>query len=162
MKRSNFEVCSKYSERAIRFLSELALDYYNESAKVERHETDIDRIQDSNPCLTREMMVDPLEVESGDDVTRGTVLIESVDVALSRSKKERTSVEAFLTEVWQETEAEALVFLVQYSLMQGVSMHGDEAIKAVKDELVAIIDKAVGEPTRWKDVPAEVTRKITY
>ena len=36
VKRSNFEVCSKYSERAIKFLSELALEDYNMSAAVER------------------------------------------------------------------------------------------------------------------------------
>ena len=42
VKRSNFEVCPKYSERAIRFLVNLALEDYRKSEKVNRHETDID------------------------------------------------------------------------------------------------------------------------
>ena len=48
LKRSNFEVCQKYSERAIRFLVELAMEDNKKSEGVHRHGTDIDRIQDKS------------------------------------------------------------------------------------------------------------------
>ena len=51
-----------------------------------------------------------------------------------------------------------MVFLAQYSLLQGVSMYGEAAIDAVRDELTGILEKAVGEPKRWKDVPKAVRR----
>ena len=84
--------------------------------------------------------------------------VDDSDVVLQADKCD--SVEGFLTSIYKEVEAEALFFLARYSRIQGVSMHEDTAIEAVKKELVGIIENAVGELTRWKDVPIEVRRKI--
>ena len=47
VKRSKFQVCSKYSERALRFLADLALADFDSAIGVERHQMNIDRVQDA-------------------------------------------------------------------------------------------------------------------
>lgn len=44
--------------------------------------------------------------------------------------------------------------------MKGVPIFGDKAIEAVREELTGIIDNAVGEPTRWRDIPVDSRQKI--
>ena len=53
IRRSNFQVCSKYSERAIRFLADLAIMDFDSIKGVERHQMDIDRVQDSTPRISK-------------------------------------------------------------------------------------------------------------
>ena len=60
----------------------------------------------------------------------------------------------------KEVETTALVFLAQYSLREGVSMFGNKAMEAVKEELKGIVENAVWDPTRWKDVPKQVRKKM--
>ena len=148
IKRSNFEVCPKYSERAIQFLLELAANDYRRSETVHRHERDIDRIKDTTPRALREIIADPVQVDLGEEITLGAMLVGDVKLDFSLSADDKTSVEKVLTAMWHEAEADALVFLAQYSLKKGVSMYGDAAIEAVRNELVGILDKAVGEPKR--------------
>jgi hypothetical protein len=162
IRRSNFQVCSKYSERAIRFLADLAIMDFDSIKGVERHQMDIDRVQDSTPRISRELIADPLEVETSDESVLGAVLMEvmeEVDVSFI-FQEDRSSIEGVLTSVWQEAEAQALVFLAQYSLLQGISMYGEKAISAVKDELTGLIDNLVGEPKRWEDVPRRARKKV--
>ena len=71
-----------------------------------------------------------------------------------------TSAENFLSNVVNEVDANAIVFLVQYSLREGVSIFGNKAIEAVKEDLQCIVENAVGDPKRWRDVPQQVRKKI--
>ena len=71
-----------------------------------------------------------------------------------------TSVEEFLSGIVKEVEADALLFLAQYSLQEGVSMFGQKAIEAAKDELVGVVENAMGDPKWWNDVPNDVRKKI--
>ena len=101
-------------------------------------------------------------METSDESVLGAVLIEvmeEVDVSFI-FQEDRSSIEGVLTSVWQEAEAQALVFLAQYSLLQGISMYGEKAISAVKDELTGLIDNLVGEPKRWEDVPRRARKKV--
>ena len=121
---------------------------------------DIDRIQDVIPRVSRELIADPIEVVGSEDPVLGAVLIEEVDEAFTILEDDRSSEHAVLTSIWQEAEAEALVFLAQYSMIQGISMYGTQALEAVKSELEGIIDNLVGDPVSWKDVPARVRKKV--
>ena len=159
IKRSNFEVCPKYSERAIQYLIELANDDYRKSEKICRHVLDVDRIQDNTPRVVTDLVADPVQVDDGDDITLG-MMLEEVTFDGHLPVDDKSSVESVLTAIYQETEADALVFLAQYSLRKGISMFGDAAIDAVRDELVGILEKRVGELTMWEDVPAEVRGKV--
>ena len=79
VKRSDFEVCLKYLERAIKFLIELAMHDNKKSEGVHRHETDIDRIQDSKPRVIRELIANPLQVEEDEDINLGALLVDIED-----------------------------------------------------------------------------------
>ena len=72
-------MCSKYSERAIRFLADLAIMDFDSIKGVERHQMDIDRVQDSTPRISRELIADPLEVETSDESVLGAVLMEVME-----------------------------------------------------------------------------------
>ena len=158
LRRSNFVVCEKYSERAIRFLVDLAMHDNKISERVHRHGTDIDRIQESRPRAIGDLIADPLQVE-GDDINLGALLVDIQD-KFDLAEDSYDNVDTVLAGIWQEAEAEATVFLAQYSLLQGVSMYGEAAIDAVRVELRGILEKAVGEPKKWKDVPKAVRSKI--
>ena len=158
LRRSNFVVCEKYSERAIRFLVDLAMHDNKISERVHRHGTDIDRIQESKPRAIGDLIADPLQVE-GDDINLGALLVDIQD-KFDLAEDSYDNVDTVLAGIWQEAEAEATVFLAQYSLLQGVSMYGEAAIDAVRVELRGILEKAVGEPKKWKDVPKAVRSKI--
>ena len=160
VKRSNFLVCTKYSERAIRFLADLALADLQGSIGVERHPMDIDRVEDVIPRVSRELIADPLEVEGSEDPVLGAFLVEEVDEVFTMVEDDRASEHAVLTSIWQEAEAEALVFLAQYSMLKGISMYGTQALEAVKAELGGLIENLVGDPVRWQDVPARVRKKV--
>ena len=160
VKRSNFKVCLKYSERAIRFLADLALEDLQGTIGVERHQMDIDRIQDVIPRVSRELIADPIEVVGSEDPVLGAVLLEEPAEVFTIMEDDWFSEHAVLTSIWQEAEAEALVFLAQYSMIQGISMYGNQALEAVKSELGGIIDNLVGDPVRWKDVPLKIRKKV--
>ena len=149
IKRSNFEVCPKYSERAIEYLVELAAEDYRKSERVLRHERDVDRIQDNTPRAVQEVIADPVQIDDGDDITLGALLTEDVKIDGSLPVDNMGCMEEVLTAIYQEAEADALVFLAQYSLQKGISMYGEAAIEAVKEELVGILEKRVGEITSW-------------
>ena len=78
------------------------------------------------PRVIRELIADPLEVEADEDIHLGAIpIVENED---DLPEDNNTSVDNVLSGIWQEAEAEALVFLAQYSLQQGVSMYGEAAI----------------------------------
>ena len=104
------------------------------------------------------MSANPLEVDG--DKTLGEVFTHMVEDDSSLYPEINMSAENFLSNVVNEVDANEMVFLAQYSLREGVSIFGNKAIEAIKEELQGIVENAVGDPKRWRDVPQQVRKKI--
>ena len=89
---------------------------YRKSERVHRHVRDVDRIQDSTPRAMREIIADPIQVDEGEDITLGAMLLEDVKFDFSLPVDDKRSVEKVLTAMWQEAEADALVFLARNNI----------------------------------------------
>ena len=71
VKRSSFEVCTKYS--AIITLTELTSEDYRGYMNVVRHDSDVDSVQDGNSnTITEDLVADPLDVQISDDTLLGS------------------------------------------------------------------------------------------